>query len=359
MIGWAQLREAARAAPSRPDLNRVAANLSRRRLQLGDVGRRASWPSAPNVLAGLMAAQQRLDEADFAHLADVMQQPHRSYVLRAGEGEERYALLGSWEGPRVGWTEVTMSGVVQGGEDLRVRFTDLPPDAPGLADELNALYSLSVDPKHRPRTDPCRRTLDRALWVGGSAGETGDEEWEHKICGLFASRGLDVEIFARPGDASLDRALRVVEGFRGAMTVVWRSSAGDAERRARLVDAAKRTPVILDEHDFSMALVEAALALDQRDQDRAQEIAGIGAPAAEPGEPLVGGPHHFKKTGTGGGGYGDRMELVSGPCIHDNFRRARRPDQAKRGIARVAKAEPVKLQHCESCTGGGFWRAWF
>lgn len=117
--------------------------------------------------------------------------------------------------------------------------------------------------------------------------------------------------------------------------------------------------MVLQEDDFALALIEAAVALDERDEDRAQEVRGITTLDDEPDEPLEGGPYYFKKTGTGRGSYGDRMVKMSRPCIHNNFRRARRPDQAKRGIARVAKADPVRLEHCESCTGGGFWRAWF
>jgi hypothetical protein len=117
--------------------------------------------------------------------------------------------------------------------------------------------------------------------------------------------------------------------------------------------------VIVTEPEFELALIEVAIALDERDQDRAEELHGTGAPAPAPSTSMTGGPHYFKKTASGGGSYGDRMELRAGPCTHNSFSRARKPDQAKRGIARLAGADPIKLEHCDSCTGGGFWRAWF
>jgi hypothetical protein len=257
VIGWAQLRDAARAAPARPDLDRVAATLSGRRWKLGDVGRRVSWPSADLLRAALAAARQRLNDDNLARLTDVMERPIRAYVLRAEDGSERYALLGSWEGRKLGWAEVIIRRDQLEGDAIELSFINLPPDAPALSDELNTLYSL-VDPRHRPRTDPSRRKLDRALWVGGSVGEAGDENWQHAISALFASRGLDVEIFVRPGDARLDHALRVVERFRGAMTVIWSPRAGDRERRRRLEEATKGAPVVLYENDLDLALVEAA-----------------------------------------------------------------------------------------------------
>lgn len=359
MIGWAQLREAARAAPQDPDIDQITKKVAARRLQLGDVGRRATWPAGAEVRAALTRAKDAHDQADFARLADLIQQPHRALVLRAEEGEERYALLGSWTGPEIGWVAVRIRpNEAAADRTLDLSFAALPSDAPGLADELQALYS-SIDPRHRPKKDFERRTLDRALWIGGSAGEAEDEHWEHRIAALLGSRGLDMEVFARPGDATLDRALRQVEGFRGPVTIIWSPRAGDSERRARLAAAATQTSIVLEEPDFELALVEAAVALDKRDQDRAEEVDGVGTPDKDPDKPLSGGPFYFKKTGTGRGTYGDRMQKMAGPCIHDNFRRARRPDQAKRGIARVAQADPIKLEHCESCTGGGFWRAWF
>ncbi|MGH2839955.1 MAG: hypothetical protein ACRDKY_03920, partial [Solirubrobacteraceae bacterium] len=332
--------------------------LSRRRWKIGDVGRRASWPTAAEIAAALNNAQDRLSAEQFAQLTDLMYLPVRGYVLTASDTEERYALVGSWEGPELAYAQVTMRPLAAVGQRLQLEICPLATDAPGLADQLHALFS-EIDPKHAPRTDPSRRSLDRALWIGGSAGETGHDNWEHAVAALLASRGLDVEIFSRPGDATLDAALRRVESFRGAMKLVWEPRAGDAYRRRRLIAAANGNAVVLSEHSFDLVLTEAAIALDERDQDRAQEVRGVGAPAPVAPQPLAGGPHYFKKTGTGGGGYGDRMELMQGPCIHNAFRRARRPDQAKRGIARVAGAEPVRLEHCDSCTGGGFWRAWF
>lgn len=357
MIGWAQLRDAARPLPPAPNNASLAARLGGRRWKLGDVGRRVSWPAAADIAAALEEAKPRLCPHQLAQLADLMLEPQRAYVLRALEGEERYALVGSWAGPDLAFAEVLLRPGADDGQRLKLRLTGLPADAPGLADDLNAVY-MEVDPRHRSRSDPSRRTLDQALWIGGSAGEARDEEWEHAVAALFASRGLDVDVFGRPGDATLDHSLRRVEGFRGVVTVVWGPRAGDGERRARLIAAAKGPPIVLGEPEFEVALTEAAVELDSRDQERAEEVAGIASPAT-PQQPLTGGPHYFKKTGSGGGGYGDRMELMPGPCIHNAFRRARRPDQAKRGIARVAKAPPLKLEHCGSCTRGGFWRAWF
>lgn len=358
MIGWAQLRDVARPTPLAREVAEIASTLSRRRWKLGDVGRRASWPTATEIAAALNDAQGRMPPQQFVHLTDLMYLPVRAYVLTAPDMEERYALVGSWQGPELAYAQVTMRPLAAAGQRLELELCPLAPDAPGLADQLHALFS-EIDPKHAPHTDPSRRTLDRALWIGGSAGEAGDGDWEHAVAALMASRGLDVEIFSRPGDSTLDAALRRVERFRGAMTLVWEPRAGDADRRSRLIAASKSNTVVLSERSFDLVLIEAAVALDERDQDRAQELQGVGAPAPVAPQPLVGGPHYFKKTGSGGGGYGDRMEPRQGPCIHNAFRRARRPDQAKRGIARVAGAEPVRLEHCDRCTGGGFWRAWF
>jgi len=358
VIGWAQLRGAARPTPLARGVAEIASTLSRRRWKLGDVGRRAEWPAVDEITAALGCARNRMSQHEYAQLTDVMCTPLRAYVLTTAQDEERYALLGSWEGPNVAWADVAMRPLAPAGQRLELQIRALATDAPGLADQLNALFS-DIDPKHAPRTDPSRRTLDRALWIGGSVGEATDEHWEHAVAALLASRGLDAEIFSRPGDCTLDAALRRVERFRGAMTMVWVPHAGDGDRRNRLIAVSKGTPVLLSEPDFEVALTEAALVLDERDQDRAQEFQGVGSPAPAPQKALSGGPHYFKKTGTGGGGHGDRMQLMSGPCIHNAFRRAKRPDQAKRGIARAAGTEPVKLEHCDSCTGGGFWRAWF
>ncbi len=284
--------------------------------------------------------------------------PRRTYVLTAETSEERLALLGSWEDAHLAWAEVILRPQAAGGQRMQLALTALPADAPSLADDLFSLY-CQVAPDHRPKSDPDRRSLDRALWIGGSASEARDDLWEHQLAALFASRGLNVDVMRRPGDSPLPQALKRVEAFRGVRVFIWVPCTGGEERRDRLVAAAKDPLEIVGERDWEFALTEAAVLLDARDQSLAEEQDGSGGPAVVPTEPLTDGPHYFKKTGSGRGSYGDRMEIRVGPCTHDNFSRSRKPDQAIRGITRVAKAKPVKLEHCDSCTGGGFWRAWF
>lgn len=358
MIGWAQLRQIARPIPAAPDTDAIAAKLGDRRLRLGDVGRSADWPSAPVLAAAFNDAAMRYQGDELALLADAVDQPARAYVLRASGDESRYALLGSWEGPKLAWVEVTITDT-GGQQHVRLALTPLPPDAPGLADELFALYRR-IDPARRPGRDPGRGRRDRALWVGGSLGEALDSDWEHHLAALLASRGLDVDVETRPMDAQVQQFIKRVEKFNGRVVMSWVPYAGGQDRDGRLDQLIGRAPLRVYDDDWETALIEAAVLLDERDQDRAEEVDGAGA--ARPTSTtstLTGGPHYFKKTGPGGGNYGDRMELRDGPCTHNNFARARRPDQAKMGITRVAGVTPIKLEHCDSCTGGGFWRAHF
>ncbi len=358
MIGWSTLRGAARPLPSRhPTPEGLIKALANKRLALGQVGRRFQWPREHSALAPIGALHAELSDTDALTarlLADLLLNPLRSYVLSAAPLSQRYALIGAWEDDHLMWASIT----VHPEKPIHVELQPLPVDAPALADALQGIYDL-IDLAHAPKSDPSRVSLDRALWIGGSDGESADPSWRLRIKAAFASRGLDVEIFERPGDGRLDSAVARIQRFNGRIRFIWEPRAGDQDRRRALKGAVQSPIEVLNEPDFEHALLQAVLKLDELDHDRTLALRGS-EPDPDPAvTPLTDGPHYFKKIAARRGSAGDRMVLMDGPCNHNAWRRARKPDQAKRGIAGLAKASPTRLEHCDRCTGGGFWRAWF
>ncbi|MGO8906435.1 MAG: hypothetical protein ACLQMH_12550 [Solirubrobacteraceae bacterium] len=190
--------------------------------------------------------------------------PLRAYELVHTTDERRVALLSAFDLPEA--APVLGSGVVL----LRLHSRQLREAAPlefelvpigatdGLLDFLEEL-GLELSDDDRARPDPDLTQPARTLWVGGSAAETGREDWFRLVVAASQPLGLASEGPLQNPSGYLGQARSRIGGHGGGPVVMWKPRCGP--QYAALAAVANAPLITLEERELADALYEFRLAV--------------------------------------------------------------------------------------------------
>lgn len=311
---------------------------------------RFRYPNHVEQFASVRVSLERMAEdgdASAAVLRALLRKPIRAYAMRSGSSS--YALVGAWrldDGIRAAIATIDAAGPV-----AVVAHRQFGPAAHGeLAVAMRDLYLL-LDDASRTAPEPTRRSRDRVLWIGGSKAETGDPVWRDRIAAVVATEGFIADIQETPGRDPTATKKRI-SGFSGSGLAVWVPRLGSATLLSDIPDQTARPVLELSEFEFHQALVELELGLEAQPFKTDDDLNDDGSDEFD-GD----GPFYFKKIGTLGPGV-DVMVHRRDPCRHDTWTRVHdTAPKARKGIERLTKRTVDRLDHCDRCTGYGFWRA--